>query len=148
ALAERAGIEIDESLDDAGKKQQAELRRRRQELYEITETAAQFFERMLREHPLRRHAHRELERRGLSATMNGDEGAEILAAFRIGYAPYGWDGFSGWLRSSGASLQAAERVGLVAPRRSGGGYYDCFRHRLMFAVTDVRGRVVGFSGRA
>src|SRR5262249_45180273 len=31
---------------------------------------------------------------------------------------------------------------------SGSGYYDRFRHRLMFAVVDAQGRVVAFSGRA
>ncbi|HEY3235107.1 MAG TPA: CHC2 zinc finger domain-containing protein [Polyangiaceae bacterium] len=148
ALAERAGIEVEESLDEASRKQQAELRRRRQELYEATEAAAQFFDRMLREHPLRRHAQAELERRALWPGANSGASAEALQAFRIGYAPYGWESLCSWLRTTGVSLQAAERVGLVAQRRSGGGYYDSFRHRLMFAVIDLRGRVVGFSGRA
>ena len=37
------------------------------------------------------------------------------------------------------------------PRSNGAdgrGYYDRFRHRLMFAVIDAQGRVVAFSGRA
>jgi DNA primase len=46
------------------------------------------------------------------------------------------------------ALAAAEKVGLVAPRKSGAGYYDRFRHRLMFAVIDVQGRVIAFSGRS
>jgi DNA primase len=41
-----------------------------------------------------------------------------------------------------------ERVGLLVPRSSGTGHYDRFRHRLMFAVIDVLGRVIAFSGRA
>src|SRR5690606_25455275 len=45
-------------------------------------------------------------------------------------------------------LRAAEAVGLLAPRKSASGYYDRFRHRLMFAVLDLHGRVVAFSGRA
>ena len=40
---------------------------------------------------------------------------------------------------------AAETVGLLVPRSSGSGYYDRFRHRLMFAVMDAQGRVVAFS---
>src|SRR5262249_22013160 len=47
----------------------------------------------------------------------------------------------------GISPIAASKVGLVAPRKSGSGHYDWFRHRLMFAILDVQGRVVGFSGR-
>ncbi len=48
----------------------------------------------------------------------------------------------------GISPAMAERVGLLVPRSSGSGHYDRFRHRLMFAVLDVSGRVIAFSGRA
>src|SRR5207245_435209 len=73
---------------------------------------------------------------------------EVLQAFRIGYAPPGWDGLATFLRAQVASPTAAETVGLLVPRSSGSGHYDRFRHRLMFAVIDAPGRVVAFSGRA
>src|SRR5208283_3952315 len=63
-------------------------------------------------------------------------------------APHEWDGLAGFLRQQGVSPVAAESVGLLAPRSSGSGHYDRFRHRLMFAVVDTQGRVVAFSGRA
>ena len=65
----------------------------------------------------------------------------------MGYAPPGWDNLASWLRTQGISPAAAESVGLIAPRKSGSGHYDFFRNRLMFAIVDVQGRVVGFSGR-
>jgi DNA primase len=71
-----------------------------------------------------------------------------LREFRLGYAPYGWDGLTEHLKKQGLSLQAAEKVGLLVPRKTGSGHYDRFRHRLMFAVRDLKGRVVAFSGRA
>jgi DNA primase len=147
-LAERMGIEIVETVNDAERKQQAELRRRRQELYEIGNVAASYFERMLREHPLAHFARAELERRALVPSSPTDSIADALQAFRVGYAPYGWDGLARHLREAGMSLSAAEKVGLLAPRKTGQGYYDRFRHRLMFAVLDVQGRVIAFSGRA
>lgn len=147
-IAERLGIEIVETANDAERKQQAELRRRKLELYEIGNAAATYFERMLREHPLSHFARAELERRALVPNFPTDPIADALQAFRVGYAPYGWEGLGKHLREAGMSLTAAEKVGLLAPRKTGQGYYDRFRHRLMFAVLDIQGRVIAFSGRA
>lgn len=147
-LAERMGIEIVETEDASELRRQAEARRRAQELFDATNAAATFFERMLREHPLAEHARRELARRGLSAESPTDPIADALQAFRIGYAPYGWDALGTHLREAGVSHAAAEKVGLLAPRKTGAGHYDRFRHRLMFAVMDLAGRVIAFSGRA
>ena len=123
-------------------------KRRQQELYDLNDRAAEYFERMLREHPLSEHARAELERRGLAPASPTDEMADALQAFRLGYAPYGWDGLVRFLKESGLSARAAETVGVLVPRKTGSGHYDRFRHRLMFAVIDVQGRVVAFSGRA
>ncbi|WP_437766877.1 DNA primase [Sorangium sp. So ce281] len=157
ALAERAGIEVAESLTEAERREAQAARRSKDDLYAVNHLAATFFEHSLRggpgsaPHPLARHAHEELERRGLPL-RDGDGAADPIAdalqAFRIGYAPFGWDGLSTYLRQQGVSPVLAERVGLLVPRSSGSGHYDRFRHRLMFAVTDVMGRVIAFSGRA
>jgi DNA primase len=147
-LAQRAGIEIDLHVSEGERREQLAARRRADEHYEVMSIAAAWFERMLREHPLSGHAQAELEKRGLISTSPTDAVADALQAFRVGYAPYGWDGLAQHLREVKASLSAAERVGLVAPRKSGSGFYDRFRHRLMFAVLDIQGRVIAFSGRA
>ncbi|WP_437719304.1 DNA primase [Sorangium sp. So ce448] len=157
ALAERAGIEVAESLTEAERREAQAARRSKDDLYAVNHLAATFFEHSLRggpgsaPHPLARHAHEELQRRGLPL-RDGDGAADPIAdalqAFRIGYAPFGWDGLSTYLRQQGVSPVLAERVGLLVPRSSGSGHYDRFRHRLMFAVTDVMGRVIAFSGRA
>lgn len=157
ALAERAGIEVAESLTEAERREAQAARRSKDDLYAVNHLAATFFEHSLRggpgsgPHPLARYAHEELQRRGLPL-RDGDGAADPIAdalqAFRIGYAPFGWDGLSTYLRQQGVSPVLAERVGLLVPRSSGSGHYDRFRHRLMFAVTDVMGRVIAFSGRA
>lgn len=147
-LADRSGIEVRDDVSSDELKRQSEARRRQQDLYDIGQAAAVYFERMLLEHPLAGFARRELERRGLVSTSATDLVADTLQGFRVGYAPYAWGALADHLRAVGISVRAAEAVGLLVPKKSGGGHYDRFRHRLMFAVVDLQGRVVGFSGRA
>lgn len=158
-LAERAGIEVAESITDAERREATAARRTKEDLYAVNNLAATFFERSLRAapHPLSHYARAELARRGLALPEPGDghdrvgEDARLsdtLQAFRIGYAPFGWDGLAAYLKQQGISPIVGEKVGLLVPRSSGSGHYDRFRHRLMFAVTDVMGRVIAFSGRA
>lgn len=141
ALAERAGIAIEEDRDSSPTDAQRH-KKERDALYGAVQVAATWFELQLREHPHRSYAMSELARRGL------DPSSEIAKAFRLGYAPSGWDGLVLFLKKQGISPAVAEAVGLIVPRSSGSGYYDRFRHRLMFAVQDAQGRVVAFSGRA
>lgn len=156
-LAARAGIEVHENATDADKREADAKRREKEDLYAVNHLAATFFEHSLRggpgrpPHPLAHYAQEELARRGLSLPVEGDALnpiADTLQAFRIGYAPYGWDNLTTYLKQQGKRPTDAERVGLLVPRQSGSGFYDRFRHRLMFAVTDVHGRVIAFSGRA
>jgi DNA primase len=156
ALAERAGIEVEETATDKERREADAARRAKDDLYEVNGLAATFFEHCLRggpgarPHPLAHLAAAELARRGLSLPPPGATSPvlDTLQAFRIGYAPYAWDGLAAYFQKHGISPAMAERVGLLVPRTQGGGHYDRFRHRLMFAVLDVSGRVIAFSGRS
>lgn len=75
----------------------------------------------------------------------GYEG-EILERFRAGFAADGWDGLLNCLKGSKINLEAAEKAGLIVKKEKG--YYDRFRNRIIFPITDARGRVIGFGGRA
>ncbi|HMY21139.1 MAG TPA: DNA primase, partial [Polyangium sp.] len=152
SLAERAGIEVVDTATDAERREAIAARRARDDLYAINNLAATFFEQSMRgpsAHPLALYALHELHRRGLDPGPDAAGSvADALQAFRVGYAPPAWDGLVSFLKRQGVSPAAAEKVGLLVPRSSGTGYYDRFRHRLMFAVTDVQGRVIAFSGRS
>ena len=165
ALAERAGIAIEE--ETRGPSEVDRQRKARDDLYAVNQLAATYFERELRQNALRTYALGELARRGLvpswalppalpanvppRSSLDPKSQTAIddaIQAFRIGYAPPGWDGLATFLREQGVSPVAAESVGLLVPRSSGSGHYDRFRHRLMFSVIDPQGRVIAFSGRA
>ena len=138
-LAEQTGVQ----LPVYDPQREAEFQRRKlqtERLAAVMERAADFYGAQLREHPDRGIARQELLSRGITE--------ESARRFRLGYAPHGWDSLTRFLERAGTSPQDAEAVGLIIPRRSGRGHYDRFRHRLMFPVTDVHGRVVAFSGRA
>lgn len=155
-LAERCGVLIEE--DSRPRDEVDRAKKHKEDLYAALGVAAAFYERQLREHPDRAYALRELAARGLLPSWARDEDGEpteamtkvddVLQAFRVGYAPAGWDALANHLRSQSVSPSMAEQVGLLVPKSSGGGHYDRFRHRLMFAVVDPQGRVVAFSGRA
>lgn len=72
---------------------------------------------------------------------------EEIKAHRIGYALAGWDRLLSFLQARGLSLDMAERLGLIIPKKDGG-YYDRFRDRVMFPVISDRGEVIGFGGRS
>ncbi len=68
--------------------------------------------------------------------------------FRIGRAPEGWQNLSVYLNGKGYNDAILDKVGLIKKKEEGGnGYYDRFRGRVMFPITDSSGRVIAFSGR-
>ncbi|MDR0446083.1 MAG: DNA primase [Oscillospiraceae bacterium] len=130
-LARRAGMTVPESDGQ----DTAEKRRR---MLEINRAAAKFF-------------HDELSsRRGASAMeyMKKRGITQRLArTFGLGAAPDSWDALCVAMKSRGYTEPELVDSGL-ARRGKNGGIYDYFRDRLMFPVIDVRGGVIGFSGRA
>ncbi len=127
-LAERAGVELKTRPRDWGMKSK---------LLAINELAAKFYEKYLKDTAAGRQAENYLINRGLNA--------ETIAKFRVGYAPAGWDFLLKFLRRKEFSVEEIEKAGLIVNRNNK--QYDKFRHRLMFPITDVSGRVVGFTGR-
>jgi DNA primase len=138
-LAERTGIELPRS-DDPMQAQIERARGVRERLSEVMAQARAFFEAALEQAEHAELARAELEKRGVSP--------ELARRFHLGYAPLAWDALARHLTQKKIDLQDAVEVGLIAPRRQGGGFYDRFRHRLMFPVADQHGRLLAFSGRA
>ncbi len=127
-LAEKAGIKL-ESRDRNDKEiDKKEL------YYEILEEATKFFEINFNNEP---SARAYLLNRGIVDVT--------IKSFRIGYALDEWRSLSDYLISKGYKKEDIEIVGLI--KKSTSGYYDRFRGRIIFPLSDSSGRVIAFSGR-
>jgi DNA primase len=129
-LAERFRVPLE--YEDASPEADAK-RHRRQRLYALLDQAAAFYERVLWETPAGEPVREYLTSRGL--------GEEVCREFRLGLSP------SGAKLSKGAAEKGFTREELAAAgllSRRGGDYFE---RRLMFPLTDARGRIVGFQAR-
>ena len=133
SLADRFGVQIPEQAVPGSRQ-----RSRRTELLQITALARDFFRSQLAS-TRGRGARAYLESRGIAAAT--------AEAFGLGYAPAEWGALAEALAARAQPLALAEAAGLVIPRKSGRGYYDRFRDRLMCPIADASGACVGFSGR-
>ncbi len=103
------------------------------------DTAAVWFEAELRR-PAGKAARDYLERRGLPQSEWG--------RFRLGFAPAGRTALKDYLVAKGARPSDLAESGLAIAPEDGGPSYDRFRDRIMFPITDPRGRIISFGGRA
>ena len=129
-LARRAGMAVPEEENSYES-------RRRARMLELNREAARFFHAQLSD-PAAMRAREYIDKRGI--------GRKMVTAFGLGYAPNSWDALTGAMREKGYSDREMLDAGLVRQGKRGG-VYDNFRNRLMFPVIDVRGNVLGFSGR-
>ncbi|ABX08636.1 DNA primase [Prochlorococcus marinus] len=124
--------------------QQERLRQklsRRDNLYKILDLAKGWFQDRLRSSEGALAFNYLLEKRRL------DRG--IIDQFELGFAPNAWDGLLRHLNHvENISQELLEAAGLIIPRKSGDGFYDRFRNRLMIPIKDRQGRVIGFGGRS
>jgi DNA primase len=111
----------------------------RKALRDVLEAATMAYQKALRE-PSGRPALDYLGRRGVKE--------EAIVRFRLGYAPADRQGLAALLGTTGPPDQHLIDAGLVIKPEDGGRpAYDRFRGRIMFPITDVRGRVIAFGGR-
>lgn len=71
---------------------------------------------------------------------------ETIKDYLLGYSIDSWDDTLNQLRKQGFTYESLLDAGLIR-QKSGGGYFDYFRGRAMFAIKDFLGRVIGFGAR-
>jgi DNA primase len=129
SLANSMGVEVPRNESDRPA-------RRYDELVDLMSRVERYWQQGLRDNPA---AVDYLKQRGIDGTT--------AKRFGLGYAAEGW---SKVLDKFGTSQEAIDRLlaaGLVI-RKDNGSHYDRFRDRVMFPIRDVRGRCIGFGGRA
>jgi len=112
---------------------------RRKTLHDVVELAAKFFEATLA-------ARAGAKARGYLADRSLDPATQLK--FRIGYAPPDRFALKEHLGKEGISVEDMIEAGLVIAGDEIPVPYDRFRDRVMFPISDWRGRVIAFGGRA
>lgn len=132
-LADRSGLTVPD--DNISKETQS----RRARILELNRDAARFFYTFL------------LSPEGTAAKkyiLKREISKEMITRFGIGAAPDSWNALYDAMTTKGYTRQELLDAGLVKlSRKDSSSVYDAFRNRLMFPVIDVRGSVIGFSGR-
>lgn len=130
ALAKRVGMEVPED-------EQYQSRYRQQErLWAACKEAARFYHDQL---------YGPVGKQGLDYLHGRKLTDGTITRFGIGFAPDTWNALTNLLKSKGYTDEELIQANLVGEKD--GHIYDRFRNRVMFPIIDVRGNVLGFSGR-
>jgi DNA primase len=130
-LAKKTGVKLENNFEHDKSWQE------KNRLYEINHLASEYYHYLLTKHAIGKVAREYLASRAI------DE--KIMETFMLGYAPFGWRNLLPFLTKKGYTKEEIEKAGLIIQGSSG--WYDRFRKRLIFTLTDHRGHIVGFSGR-
>jgi DNA primase len=133
-LAQMAGV----PMPKFSKEEEARDEKRKT-LHEVMELAAKFFETTLA-------GRGGAKARGYLADRSLDSAAQLK--FRLGYAPGERFALKEHLGGQGVSVEDMVETGLLISGEDIPVPYDRFRDRVMFPITDFRGRIIAFGGRA
>lgn len=140
------GVEFPEALRILAKKAGVELRQvnpqvrsEKNKLFEILLEAARFFHKNL------------ISPQGKQAldylTNERKINQQTITEFKLGWAGDSWDDLLKHLQSKGYNASDIMKAGLILQKRQGNGYFNRFRERIMFPISDAHGSIVGFTGR-
>ncbi len=134
-LAQRAGMELPDDVDDDRLRQGRALKER---LYAACKDAAMFYHAKL------------LSEEGKEAQkylMGRNIDAATAAKFGLGYAPPGWDNLLKYMTEKGYSNEHLLAAGLIIQGKGRDKHYDAYRDRVMFPIVSTAKRVLGFGAR-
>jgi DNA primase len=133
-LAQEAGV----PMPQAGPRD-ARAEDERARLYALLQAACAFFQQQLAGLPRDSEVWRYLKKRGV---------IDAIAPFQLGYAPNSKSALREHLARAGYSTREMIAAGMLVAGDDIPVAYDRFRHRIMFPIGDLKGRVIAFGGRA
>ena len=133
-LASMAGMALPAANPDAARHEQ-----RRKTLHDVMELAAKFFQDTLA-------SRTGAKARGYLADRALSPATQLQ--FRLGYAPAERFALKEYLGSQNIPVADMVEAGLLVAGDDIPVPYDRFRDRVIFPITDLRGRVIAFGGRA
>jgi DNA primase len=131
-LAEKSGVVLPQNTD------QERVREKHERLYQANQMATEYYHQALLTSPEAQKVRSYLSKRGINAAS--------VENFQLGYSPNTWDSLQKHLLERDFVVGELLEAGLVTENENKV-RHDRFRNRLMFPITDTRGRVIGFGGR-
>lgn len=136
-LAGKAGVELKrrDNFNISGKSAEPT---EKSKVFEINDLAAKLYHKILIDHPKADRARKYLAERGINE--------ETIKNWQLGYAPRSWDLLIKFLAKKGFSEKEIFKAGMLVFGENGR-YWDRFRGRIMFPISNISGQIVAFTGR-
>ncbi len=131
-LANKYGIQLEETQQDA---ESILAEKERETVYKVLDFALKFFQKQLLDTE-------EGQVAGLNYFKERGFRNKSIEGFGLGYAPQSPDAFVGEALKAGFTKEILQRAGLITQ-----GDGDFFRHRVIFPIFNISGKVIAFAGR-
>ncbi|MFA7352178.1 MAG: DNA primase [Dehalococcoidales bacterium] len=131
-LAEKAGVEVPSTSG------QKENREKFDKIYQVNQAAAQYYHNILINTDYGAKAKSYVIKRGLNE--------KSITDFQLGFSLNSRDSLKNYLLDKGFTEKELFEAGAITAVE-GKDSHDVFRNRLMFPITDIKGKCCGFGGR-
>lgn len=130
-LASKAGVKLQALNPETSSKRNKSL--------DILELSAKYYNHILANEKIGENARKYLSGRELSE--------KTIEDWQLGYSIDSWDNLYNFLKKRGFNDEEIFEAGMTTKKQNGQGYFDRFRGRIMFPISDVNGNVVAFTSR-
>ncbi|MFY7757740.1 MAG: DNA primase [Flavobacterium stagni] len=138
-LANRYGITLEETRTFEDQDNYKEKQLHRESIQAAVDFAADYFQQQL---------HETEEGTSIALPYFRERGftQETIKKWQLGYNPENWESLTNAALQKGYKSEFLLEAGLIK-QRDNGSFYDLFRHRVIFPIHSVVGKVIGFGGR-